>query len=214
MKTQSLSWSLDAIVFPRFRKLSINIQVIMAITVLVVCAPFLLIVALGIKCTSSGPVIFTQTRIGKNGVYFKFYKFRSMYLKSDPKYVEPGESDRDGLCKKYRQDPRITPLGRIIRKLSIDELPQLINVIKGDMALVGPRPALPSEYNEYKNKMLDRLDVLPGITGLWQVSGRADTTFEHQIELDLNYVKQHSLWMDLKILLLTIPAVIFCRGAY
>ena len=123
-------------------------------------------------------------------------------------------SDRDGVCKKFYNDPRITRVGKIIRKLSIDELPQLFNVVKGDMVLIGPRPHLVSEYKEYDRNILPRLYCRPGITGLWQVSGRADTTFEEQLNLDKTYVAQQSWWLDLKILFATIPTVITGKGAY
>lgn len=190
-------------------------QRLSALWLLLIFSPVLGVVALCIRWESKGNYIFTQTRIGKNGKPFTIYKFRSMYLKTDYRYTEPGtESNREGICKKLYNDPRITQVGRIIRKLSIDELPQLWNVVVGDMLLVGPRPALPREVSEYPSQALGRLAVMPGITGLWQVSGRADTSFEEQIALDLRYVRERSLYTDLKILLLTIPAVISGKGAY
>jgi lipopolysaccharide/colanic/teichoic acid biosynthesis glycosyltransferase len=139
-----------------------------------------------------------------------------MYLNTDAKYIDPSQlqSDREGACKKLFKDPRITPLGRIIRKLSIDELPQLWNVVKGDMVLIGPRPALIDEVAVYSTLAMHRLQVNPGLTGLWQVSGRADTTFDEQIALDLRYIHEQSLSLDLKILLYTLPAVAFGKGAY
>ncbi len=183
---------------------------------LVAISPFLLIVATLIRLDSKGPIFYQQTRIGEFGRRFACYKFRSMYCRDDPKYREPdpSQSDREGVCKKYRQDPRITSVGRFIRKYSIDELPQLWNVVKGDMALIGPRPHLVSEYNEYNRNILPRLFCKPGITGLWQVSGRADTSFDEQLELDKRYIKQQSLSGDIKILLATVPAVLAARGAY
>lgn len=192
------------------------VQKAAALVGLILVSPLVLTVALLLKLESRGPVFFTQTRIGENGRHFTCYKIRSMYLPSDPRYVDPNQmaSDRDGVCKKFFNDPRITRVGKIIRKLSIDELPQLFNVVKGDMVLIGPRPHLVSEYKEYDRNILPRLYCKPGITGLWQVSGRADTTFEEQLNLDKTYVAQQSWWLDLKILCATIPTVITGRGAY
>ncbi len=196
--------------------LSSYLQRLAAMLVLTILAPLLLLVGLIVKLSSDGPVFYHQVRVGKYGKRFKFYKFRSMYLPTDPKFKAPdeGESDRDGVCKKYKQDPRITPIGRFIRKYSIDELPQLWNVVIGDMVLVGPRPALIEEVEAYQHDMYRRFDVLPGLTGLWQVSGRADTSFEEQIELDLRYVNKRGWLSDISILLRTIPAVLLARGAY
>lgn len=193
-----------------------SFQRFIAFITLITALPFFLMVALIIRIESKGSPFYSQNRVGHNGRVFKFYKFRSMYIKSDPRYVDVTslKSDRDGVCKKFYKDPRITKVGRVIRKLSIDELPQLINIVKGDMVLIGPRPALPEEVANYDSHALQRLSVKPGLTGLWQVSGRADTTFEEQIELDLQYVSEKSLKMDLKILIGTIPAVLTGRGAY
>jgi lipopolysaccharide/colanic/teichoic acid biosynthesis glycosyltransferase len=123
-------------------------------------------------------------------------------------------SSREGVCEKFYNDPRITRVGKVIRKLSIDELPQLFNVLLGDMALIGPRPALVKEVNQYDQRTLERLKAMPGITGLWQVSGRADTTFSQQVDLDISYVRNRSVFLDLKIAFLTIPAVLSAKGAY
>jgi Sugar transferases involved in lipopolysaccharide synthesis len=196
--------------------LSPSIQRTAAAAGLVVLSPILLLVCLAIRLESKGSAIFCQQRVGKNGVEFKLYKFRSMYGADHPSHIEVQnkQSDREGVCKKHFSDPRVTPIGQIIRKLSIDELPQLLNVVKGEMALVGPRPALPQEVAVYDYKARRRLQVTPGLTGLWQVSGRADTTFEQQIDLDLRYVTRKSLLLDINILLKTLPAVISGRGAY
>jgi len=139
-----------------------------------------------------------------------------MYLPTDIRYVdiESIESDREGVCKKLFNDPRITAVGKVIRKLSIDELPQLINVFQGDMLMIGPRPALPQEVKAYSIEQFKRLDAKPGLTGLWQVSGRADTSFEEQMALDLRYVEEKDLFLDLYILLATVPAVLTGKGAY
>lgn len=192
------------------------IQRLLALAGLVAMSPLLIGVAILIRLESPGAAIFTQNRVGLRGRRFKLYKFRSMRTPSDPKYVsiDNMQSDREGVCAKLFNDPRITKLGAFIRKFSIDELPQLINVVKGDMLLIGPRPALPKETDVYSDKALGRLSAEPGLTGLWQVSGRADTTFEEQIDLDLRYVKERGILADLKILLQTIPAVITGRGAY
>ena len=190
------------------------IQQLIAIVAIILLSPLLLMTVLAIRIDSKGPIIFKQIRVGEQGRLFVMYKFRSMYLPSDPRYQAPGKSDRNGVCEKFYCDPRVTAVGRIIRKLSIDELPQLLNVVNGDMALVGPRPALPKEVAAYKRYMLQRLEAKPGITGLWQVSGRADISFADQIKLDVKYVEERNLFMDLYILFATIPAVITGKGAY
>lgn len=196
--------------------LSSYLQRLAAFCVIAILSPVFIAIGMTVKLTSKGPIFYHQVRVGKYGKRFKFYKFRSMYLSDDPKYREPNEddSDRAGVCKKYKKDPRITPIGRFIRKYSIDELPQLWNVLAGDMVLVGPRPALVEEVEAYDHDMYRRFDVLPGLTGLWQVSGRADTSFEEQIALDLKYVDKRSWLSDLNILFRTVPAVLLARGAY
>lgn len=187
-----------------------------AAILLLLLSPLLLLTALLVKQESRGPVFFSQTRVGELGRHFTCYKIRSMYLPNDPKFKAPdeSESDRNGVCQKFFKDPRITKVGRVIRKLSIDELPQLLNVVRGDMMLIGPRPHLEREYSQYDRNILPRLFCKPGITGLWQVNGRADTSFDEQLALDKRYIKQQSLWLDIKILLATIPSVISGRGAY
>jgi lipopolysaccharide/colanic/teichoic acid biosynthesis glycosyltransferase len=198
------------------RGVPIIVQQLVAGCALLVLSPLLLLVMLLIRLESPGSIFFSQVRVGEYGRHFKMYKFRSMYLPSDPRYREPdpSTSSREGVCKKYIDDPRITRIGRFIRKYSIDELPQLLNVVTRDMCLVGPRPALAIETYQYDEKAQARLFSKPGLTGLWQVSGRADTTFEQQLRLDVAYITQQSVWMDCKIILLTIPAVISARGAY
>jgi lipopolysaccharide/colanic/teichoic acid biosynthesis glycosyltransferase len=192
------------------------IQRSVAFVALVMLSPLLLIAMLLIRLESSGSCFFSQDRIGKYGRHFKMYKFRSMYLKTDARYSEPdpSTSDRDGICKKYKNDPRISIVGAFIRKFSIDELPQLINIVKGDMALIGPRPALATEVNAYPTSALCRLNGMPGLSGLWQVSGRADTDFDTQVALDDRYLQGQSIVFDIKILLATLPCVIGARGAY
>lgn len=192
------------------------LQKIIALSALIILSPLIVIVTLLIRLESPGNAIFKQTRVGLNGRRFQFYKFRSMRTKNDPSYVDVSDlkSDRDGVCNKFFNDPRVTRVGLFIRKYSIDEIPQLINVVKGDMLLIGPRPALIGECDQYTLTARQRLKALPGITGLWQVSGRANTTFDKQIELDLRYLIDRSWIEDIKILAFTIPVVIFGRGAY
>jgi lipopolysaccharide/colanic/teichoic acid biosynthesis glycosyltransferase len=198
------------------RGVPIVLQQIAAAVALLLLSPLLLLVMLLIRFESPGSILFSQVRVGEYGRRFKMYKFRSMYLNTDPRYEEPdpSTSSRDGVCKKYVNDPRITLVGRFIRKYSIDELPQLFNIVKRDMCIVGPRPALAIETNEYDYKDQERLYSKPGLTGLWQVSGRADTDFTQQLHLDVSYIEQQSIWVDCKIILLTIPAVISAKGAY
>lgn len=193
-----------------------GLQKFITFLALAVLSPVIILAAICIKLESRGPVFFSQTRVGENGRHFTCYKMRSMYLKTDPRFREPvaSTSDREGVCKKYFNDPRITKVGRFIRKYSIDELPQLFNVLTGDMVLVGPRPHLESEYAQYNRHILPRLFCKPGLTGMWQVNGRADTDFEQQLSLDKAYIKQQSIWLDIKILFATIPAVLGAKGAY
>ncbi|WNC70669.1 sugar transferase [Thalassotalea psychrophila] len=194
----------------------ILLQQLIALGLLLLSLPLLLIVALFIYIENPGKVLFCQTRIGENGRHFKFYKFRSMRVNGSNQShkIDAKLSHRDGICKKYINDPRVTVVGKFIRKYSIDELPQLLNVIIGDMTLVGPRPALASESYQYSQHQFKRLNCKPGMTGLWQISGRADTSFTQQISLDLQYIRQQSFLFDIKILLGTIPAVISAKGAY
>jgi len=182
---------------------------------LVVLAPLFLVTALAIKIENPGPVFFSQVRVGKWGRLFSMVKFRSMVVGADKMKDELLEQDEaGGVIFKIKRDPRITRVGRIIRKLSIDELPQLWNVLKGDMSLVGPRPPVPREVAEYQYSDRRRLEVIPGITCIWQVSGRSDIDFEGQVELDVQYIQSQSFWTDINILLKTIPAVLLGKGAY
>ena len=177
--------------------------------------PLLLIVAIAVRMSSPGPVFFVQTRIGLNGKPFGMIKFRSMYADAEARREALlAQSDRAGVCFKSRNDPRITPVGRILRRLSLDELPQIFNVLSGEMSLVGPRPALPEEVRAYPTNAYGRLSVLPGITGLWQVSGRAEIGFDEMVEMDLAYAADGRLTTDLALLLRTFLAVIIGRGAY
>ena len=181
-----------------------------------VLAPLLVLVALLIKTTDRGPVLFWQRRVGLWGREFDFPKFRSMVVDAEAIKVQLLDSSHHGesITFKMKNDPRITWIGRIIRKLSIDELPQLWNVLKGEMSLVGPRPPLPKEVAQYSLSDRRRLEVVPGLTCIWQVSGRGDIPFDEQVRLDLEYIESRSLWLDLKILLRTVPAVLLGKGAY
>jgi len=182
---------------------------------LVLAAPLLLALGLAVKLTSRGPVLFVQQRCGLAGRTFRFYKFRTMvedadHRKSDLEHL----NEMRGPIFKIRRDPRVTALGRVLRKLSLDELPQLWNVLRGDMSLVGPLPPTPDEVERYTARQVQRLSVMPGITGLWQVSGRNDIPdFERWIDLDLEYAQTWSLWLDLRILLKTAVVVALVRGA-
>lgn len=168
-----------------------------------------------VRLDSKGPAIFKQARVGKDGQTFNVYKFRSMHIDATARRAALlAQSDRKGICFKARNDPRVTRIGKILRRLSIDELPQLLNVLKGDMSIVGPRPALPEEVERYCIRALGRLAVKPGITGLWQVSGRANIGFEKMIDLDLAYIKARSTVLNLMLIALTFRAVLSGRGAY
>jgi lipopolysaccharide/colanic/teichoic acid biosynthesis glycosyltransferase len=193
-----------------------GLDLAIALPLLILLSPLLILVAVTIKVWDRGSVFFTQTRVGKDGKEFTCYKFRSMVphaeqLKDD--LLAQNHHD-DPRTFKIPRDPRITWFGRIIRKTSIDELPQLLNVVAGDMSLVGPRPPVPSEVNLYSDRDRRRLHVQPGITCIWQVSGRGDLPFSEQVRLDLEYIQNRSLLLDLKLLLWTLPAVISGRGAY
>ena len=191
-------------------------DIVLSIFALIIGSPVFLLTALLVKVTSPGPIIFSQVRVGKFGRHFKFYKFRSMYIDAEARKAEllKHNESGDGVIFKMKRDPRITPVGRFIRKFSIDELPQLFNVILGDMSLVGPRPPLPSEVRTYTLEERKRLNITPGITCLWQVSGRSELPFSRQIALDKEYIASRSVWKDFLILLKTIPAILTGRGAW
>lgn len=183
---------------------------------MILLLPLLLLTALFIWIENPGPVFYFQTRVGRNGKHFRFYKFRSMIVNSDrlkQELLSRNESSA-GVIFKMKKDPRITRVGRVIRKFSIDELPQLFNVLKGDMSLVGPRPPLPNEVEKYTLEQRKRLHVIPGLTCLWQVSGRSDIPFTDQVKLDMKYIQSSSFLNDIILLLKTVPAVLTGRGAY
>ncbi|MEA3560935.1 MAG: sugar transferase [Candidatus Omnitrophota bacterium] len=182
--------------------------------ILIVISPFLLITAFLIKTTSPGSVFFRQRRMGLNGRIFILYKFRTMFTGAEEKLAELEHlNEMDGPVFKIKNDPRIVPLGRFLRKISIDELPQLFNVFIGHMSLVGPRPPIPDEVGKYEHWQRRRLSMRPGITCLWQAGGRNKIGFKRWMELDLEYIDNWSLWLDFKILMKTIPVVLFGIGA-
>ena len=191
-------------------------DIVLSLIALLLGSPVFIITALLVKCTSPGPIIFSQVRVGKFGRHFKFYKFRSMYIDAEARKAEllKHNESKDGVIFKMKHDPRITPVGRFIRKFSIDELPQLFNVFLGDMSLVGPRPPLPQEVRTYSLEERKRLNITPGITCLWQVSGRSELPFSKQIALDKEYIASRSAWKDFLILLKTIPAILTGKGAW
>jgi exopolysaccharide biosynthesis polyprenyl glycosylphosphotransferase len=178
--------------------------------------PFWLLCAILIKLDSpGGPVLFSQERIGKGGLPFKVYKFRTMVPNAEElKQQLLAHNEADGPLFKIKNDPRVTRVGRFLRKLSLDELPQLLNVIRGEMSLVGPRPAVPEEVQQYSEWHRRRLEVTPGMTGLWQVMGRSNTSFDEMVRLDIYYTEHWSLLLDLRIIMLTVPAVVSGHGAY
>jgi lipopolysaccharide/colanic/teichoic acid biosynthesis glycosyltransferase len=183
---------------------------------LIALAPVFVLIA-SIVRYDGGPAFFRQQRVGKGGRTFWFYKFRSMVVDAEARRAGLALWNRhgpDGVTFKLKHDPRVTPVGRFLRRTSLDELPQLWNVLKGDMSLVGPRPALPSEVACYTTGQSRRLAVPPGLTCLWQVCGRAELSFEEQVRLDLEYISRRSLWLDLDLLARTVPAVVGGRGAY
>ena len=187
-----------------------------ALVGLILLSPLFLLLALLIVIEDGWPVFYTQKRVGQDGRIFPFYKFRSMVRNADKikeKLQQQNES-KDGVIFKMKHDPRITRIGRFIRRYSLDELPQLFNVLIGDMSLVGPRPPIPSEVAQYTLEDRKRLDVKPGLTCIWQISGRSDIPFHEQVRLDVRYIRNQGFWSDLLILLKTIPAVLLGKGAY
>ena len=200
---------------PRLPRWKRPLDVTLTLLGLAAIWPLLLAIALAVRLSSAGPVFFVQTRIGRDGRPFGMIKFRSMHRDAEARRAALlAASDRAGICFKARHDPRVTPVGRVLRRLSLDELPQIFNVLRGDMSLVGPRPALPEEVRAYPARARGRLAVLPGITGLWQVSGRAEIGFDEMVEMDLAYAADGRLITDLSLLSRTLGAVISGRGAY
>lgn len=193
-----------------------GLDIVVSLTLLVLLSPLFLLIAVLVKLTSRGPVLYEFRVLGKNGRRFVAYKFRTMVANADE--LKPGllrDNEMKGPAFKMRCDPRVTPLGRWLRKFSLDELPQLWSVLVGDMSLVGPRPPFAEEFIRYQPWQWGRLAVTPGITCIWQVTGRSDICdFDEWAALDLHYIKNWSLALDCKILLLTVPAVLRAKGAY
>lgn len=190
-------------------------DIVFASCVLGILSLPMMLVALIIKATDRGPIFFKQVRVGKGGRFFYCYKFRSMCVDAEEKKRELMHlNEASGPVFKIKADPRVTPIGAFIRKMSIDEFPQFINVLKGEMSIVGPRPPIPSEVDQYGDHERQRLAIHPGITCLWQIGGRSNVTFERWVELDLEYIETMSFWKDITIVLKTIPAVLKSSGAH
>lgn len=198
-----------------YRKRKRILDILGSTMLLILLFPVFLVIAILVRLTSKGPVFYVSERVGLCGKVFPFYKFRSMYVDADKRLGElSDQNDREGPIFKMKDDPRVTPIGKFMRKYSLDELPQLLNVFLGHMSLVGPRPPIPQEVAQYDEYMLKRLSVRPGITCYWQVMGRSDLTFEQWMELDHRYLQEMSVWVDLKLLVLTPLAVLRGDGAY
>jgi len=207
---------------PRYVALKRFLDVMLTLLFLPILGLVFLVVAILIHLDSEGPVFFKQKRIGLNGEEFTCYKFRSMYANSDEsvhreafKQYKNGSAlsnGESGNTHKLTDDPRITRVGRIIRKVSFDELPQFINILRGEMSLVGPRPPIPYEVEEYSTRERLRLCGKPGLTGYWQVYGRSRVTFESMVDMDITYLQHQSIWLDLKLLVLTVPVLLTGRG--
>jgi lipopolysaccharide/colanic/teichoic acid biosynthesis glycosyltransferase len=195
--------------------LKYSLDIILTLPALIMLGPIMLLLALVIKLDSPGPIIHRRRVMGMNGVEFDAFKFRSMYKNGD-EILEAHPELQDELKKnfKIKDDPRITPIGKILRKTSLDELPQLFNVLRREMSLVGPRIITPAEVEKYEKWDLNLMTVRPGITGLWQVSGRSDVTYEERVRLDMHYIRNWTIWLDIQLLFQTIPAVFRSRGAY
>jgi len=209
ISVREVGFSKSALVIKR------GIDIVGAVLGLTIGAPLLALIALAIRLDSPGPVVFHQTRVGLGGRLFEMYKFRSMREGAEEELEELRDlNESDGPTFKMRHDPRTTRVGKFLRRTSLDELPQLLNVLCGEMSLVGPRPPLPAEVERYAEWHKKRLEAPPGMTGLWQVSGRSLLSFDEAVLLDLHYVENWSLWLDLQILLRTIPQVLLGDGAY
>mgnify|MGYP005763532657 FL=1 len=198
----------------RYEKIKRFFDICLSAAALVVLSPLLLVIAILIYLEDKGPVIYSQTRIGKDGRAFKLYKFRSMCVDADEKLKDLQKlNERDGPVFKIKNDPRVTKVGKFIRKTCIDELPQLVNIIKGDMSIVGPRPPLPNEVEQYNSYQKQRLLVVPGLTCYWQIQKGEETPFDEWVELDLKYIKERSILLDFRLILLTFKVILSGKGA-
>ncbi|WP_267201549.1 sugar transferase [Limosilactobacillus kribbianus] len=199
-----------------YRTIKRLFDIVAASIAVIILSPVFLIIAICIKVDDpKGPVFYSQTRVGKDGRLFKMYKFRSMVTNADELLEKlRSQNEVNGAMFKMKNDPRITRVGRVIRKYSLDELPQLVNVVGGSMSIVGPRPPLTSEVAEYTDYDKQRLMVKPGATGMWQVGGRNDVDFDEMVRLDLTYIQERSIWLDLKIMFETVKVMIKPNGAY
>ena len=213
LRVRFLTWRISRRAGAWFKRF---MDILVSLVVLILLSPMLLIVAILIKLTDGGPVIFWQYRVGKWGTPFRFPKFRSMVVNAEAlqEKLKKASQHGDSITFKIKRDPRITWIGRFIRKTSIDELPQLVCVLTGKMSLVGPRPALISEVNQYSLEERRRLDITPGLTCIWQISGRSEIPFAQQCQMDVDYIEQQGILTDLSLLIKTVPAVIVGRGAY
>lgn len=191
-------------------------DILFSFIALVLLSPVFLLIAILIKLEDRGPVFLTQVRVGKHGQEFKMYKFRSMIVNAEAKLKDllAQNQHAQGVTFKIQNDPRITKVGKWLRKFSLDEFPQFYNVLRGNMSIVGPRPCLPREVKQYSLSERRRLEVAPGLTCLWQIGGRAEIDFSGQVQLDVRYIESQSFWGDLIILAKTVPAVLLSRGAY
>lgn len=218
-KSPEASDSIDQAALIRRRARARRVRVIdftIALLVILALSPLFAAIAVAIRLEDGGPIFYTQDRLGRGGSYFRFRKFRSMCVDADRIREELETEDRlsGGVRFKDRHDPRITRVGRVLRRFSLDELPQLLHVLSGEMALVGPRPPLPQEVSAYNAIQWGRLEVTPGLTGLWQTSGRSELDFDTQVRLDLEYIERRSVVYNLWLLFRTIPAVLGGRGAW
>ena len=190
-------------------------DILFSAAALVLLSPIFLIISIAIKLHDGGPVLYVSQRVGKHGKRFNFYKFRSMCVDADEIYEKiKSQTKTNGPTFKLENDPRVTKVGKFLRKTSLDELPQFFNILKGDMSFVGPRPPLVREVEEYDDYAMQRLTVTGGLTCFWQFMGRSNIDFKGMVELDLKYIEKRSIWTDIKILFMTIPAVFRGNGAY
>lgn len=198
-----------------YKFLKRTIDIVGSLIGIILTSPLLLIIGIWIKLESKGPIVFSQERVGLSGNIFKMYKLRSMVVNAEElKKKLEAQNEMSGPMFKIKDDPRITKVGKFIRKTSIDELAQLVNVLKGDMSLVGPRPSLPKEVEQFEEWMLERLEVKPGLTCYWQVMGRNNIEFEDWMELDVKYVRERSLWLDIKLIFKTFFVLFGDKNAY